>query len=169
MWHWLLILSVFLGLCGSAHACWQQIPPDTFARSAPVIVVGKVTRVIEPAAKGDRLLDTAVIQVDEVIKNALTDVKIEKGKTVEARMSSLKSTSNASTDIDCPAGRAGMWLLYLDKGGFRLDVHPVQLQRTDDPTDQFLKRLTKHLKDNPPDGMTREKWLKKQAEKEKRQ
>ena len=128
-----------LGTSNTAWAIWAPVPLEVLIDESHLIVVGKVSKVVDAGfAVGNRNMDAAVVEVKQILK-ALPLA----GKPTTVRIGQPAAGGIAiSIDIRFQAGTEGIWLLKKDP---QQDIywakHPSQFQ----PLDQ-LKTLSTMVK-----------------------
>jgi hypothetical protein len=147
-----MVLAILVAASGRhAVACWQQIPDDKLVAGSPVVVVGEVERIerasilpvrlymkaVRAARRLGirvkwrvRLRDTAMIHVEEVLKNGRGDRQVAVGRLVALEMPASCNVLRVSTDIFYKNGQRGVWILdYAGKRRFAAtypgDYRPV--------------------------------------------
>ena len=120
-------IAFFAGVAPFVHGTtWARLDPEEFAKECPIIVRGTIVSVGETKPGVDRV--DAVIRIEEIVKNALSDTPLKVGgdltthRNVGARLS-------GSEDLDYPVKTRALWMITLDaEGSFHVDGHPVHRQ-----------------------------------------
>ena len=120
------ILGVVVAPSLVVLACWAAIPLVTLVDDSPIIVIGKIERIVPgtPSTnKTIRLFDTAYVTVSKVLKNAHTNVRVQVGAQLPMPNLSLQDRNRTSADFRYKVGTEGIWFLHAAKGMFG-NSHP---------------------------------------------
>lgn len=118
---------ITVALCSSSvvKAMWANVPLEKLLEENPVVLVGRILNVTA-AGPGKEKFDTAHILVEEVLKNGLQELKINKGDKIPLSMPAAAEVK-ASTDIRYSRGTQGVWILEYKDKTFRA-TYPKDLQ-----------------------------------------
>ena len=110
-------------------ACWRDIPLQKLVYSEPVIVTGKLGKII-PAknSPGQRPMSTGNIRITSILKNSLPGLRLRKGDALPLIMPSLTGGPRISTDIIYKEKQDGIWLLEPLKNGYYAATYPKDYQ-----------------------------------------
>ena len=108
-----------------AYGCWVDVPLSKVIKESPLVIRGKIVA-IEHAAPADHALDTATIQVDEVLKDQ-TGKKLKAGSQIPLMMPAENNRVRSSIDLRYQNGAEGFWILEFRDGGYHA-TYPKDFQ-----------------------------------------
>lgn len=111
-----------------AYGCWADVPLSQIIKESPLLIRGKIIA-IKHAAPADHALDTATIQVDEILKDQ-TGEKLKIGSQIPLMMPAKNNRVRVSVDLRYSKGADGFWILEFRDGAYHA-TYPKDFQPTE--------------------------------------